>query len=263
MTLHVGFHYSGWWEAGLYKIVVKNIRSYKKLLNLITAIIVTVMVTSCIISIIIIVIDVLLIMIIIIFVIIISLSPDPKYDIQVQSAQGSPERRRTRLLARQTSWTPEMFLILYRNARDCWCYLRKKGFEANSNNWLCKCCWNNLILRGGQSELASEEGDVRAGGGQVLLVPADHVHPQEQRVLVSIKEVAAVRLRSGDWVSRQCPARWKISPAHNHGSSPSSWRIFRSCLTKVKFVFLSTLILSGGKPYERSYSHGIELSFKF
>ena len=47
-------------------------------------------------------------------------------------------------------------------------------------------------MRGGQSELASEEGDVRAGGGQVLLVTADHVHPQEQRVLVSTQEVADV-----------------------------------------------------------------------
>ena len=53
-------------------------------------------------------------------------------------------------------------------------------------------------MRGGQSELASEEGDVRAGGGQVLLVPADHVHPQEDKVLVAVQEVAGVLLRSGD-----------------------------------------------------------------
>ena len=74
----------------------------------------------------------------------------------------------------------------------------KKGFEANSNNSLCKCCRNNLILRGGQSELASEEGDVRAGGGQVLLVPADHVHRQDEKILVSTQEVAVVLLRCGD-----------------------------------------------------------------
>lgn len=115
----------------------------------------------------------------------------------------------------------------------------KKGFEANSNNSLCKCCWNNLILRGGQSELASEEGDVRAGGGQVLLVPADHVHRQDEKILVSTQEVAVVLLRCGDWVSWQCPPRWKISPAHNHGSPPSCWRTSQSCLTKVKVVFLS------------------------
>ena len=114
-----------------------------------------------------------------------------------------------------------------------------KGFEANSNSWLCKCCWNNLILRGGQSELASEEGDVRAGGGQVLLVPADHVHRQDEKILVSTQEVAVVLLRCGDWVSWQCPPRWKISPAHNHGSPPSCWRTSQSCLTKVKVVFLS------------------------